>query len=719
MDIKNEILYRVYFVLFGLIVPASVTLLYKTVYIAYIEGEKWRSRGQDLYVDLRPVEAERGNILAADGSLLATSIPYFDLYMDPNSTGMSEDDFRENIDSLSWCMATYVDDSFTPGGFREFLMEQRESGMRYLPIKQKVSYAEKRFIEQFPLFNLGRMKGGFIAQKRSERKRPFGLMAQRTIGYVREGAKPVGLEGYFDEVLGGHPGQQLMVLVDRPNDIWVPVNDLTQVEPQSGEDIVATLDVNLQDITEQALLRAMDYHDAEWGTAVLMEVKTGALRAVANLGRTGSGWWETYNYAIGTAVEPGSTFKLASMMAMLEDNLVRLDDSIDIEKGRTKFYDEELVDSSPESFETDTTTVRRAFEISSNVAMAKLVTGAYGERNEANGQQAAARFIQRLKDFNLNLPTGIEIEGEANPYIKEAYSEEDLWSGTTLPWMSIGYELKLTPLQLLTFYNTVANNGSMVKPYLVSEVQRFGETVQTFRPTVVKRQIASKNTIYQLQELLEGVVENGTAARLKTDKYRFAGKTGTAQINYKRGQRGTRIGGYQATFVGYFPAEDPVYSCIVVISDPTKNGFYGSDVAGPVFREIADKCFSSKLELHPAYNIGAKPVLAQGQLPNYDIGAGEDIQAVLDFLELPHFDREGAAEGIAVVRPQGDSLLLEPRRLADGTVPNVIGMGLRDAVYVLENRGLKVQVDGAGKVARQSLKPGTRVKGQEILLTLR
>lgn len=717
MDIKNEVLYRVYILLFGIVVPLAVLLLYRTIHISYVEGEKWREKSKNLYIDYRPVEAERGNILAEDGSLLATSIPFFDIFMDPNSTGMSEEDFMENLDSLAYCIAHYVDNTFTPGGFRQFLLEQREAGVRYLPIKRKVSYSEKRFIEQFPLFNLGRMRGGFIAQKRSERKRPFGLLAQRTIGYIRDGAKPVGLEGYFDEQLGGHPGKQLMIQVDRPNDIWVPVNDLTQVEPQSGDDIITTLDINLQDITEEALLRAMNYHDAEWGTAVIMEVNTGAVRAIANLGRTSSGWWETYNHAIGSAVEPGSTFKLASIMALLEDGYVDLDDSVDIEKGETTFYDEDMVDASPYSAKLDTISVKHAFKISSNVGMAKLVTRHYGERNEMNGNQGATAFIQQLRDFNLHLPTGIEIEGEANPYIKEAYNEEDQWSGVTLPWMSIGYEVRLTPLQLLTFYNAVANHGRMVKPFLVEEIQRFGETVQKFKPTILKQRIASPKTIDRAQELLEAVVEDGTAYKLKTDDYDFAGKTGTAQINYRRGSRGTRIGGYQASFVGYFPAINPVYSCIVVVNDPNRHGIYGSDVAGPVFREIADECFKTKLKLHQPLNRSPKPVLATGELPVRDAGFKSDMEKVLQYLNIPYWG--SPEEDIVILDIENDSLKLQRKSMAaEKVVPNVVNMGLRDALYVLENRGLRVEAQGVGRVVNQSIRPGTPIRGQSIRLDL-
>ncbi len=718
MDVKNEVLYRVYFLLFGMVIPAAIILIYRTIDIAVIDGERWRAEGQNSYVRERDIEAERGNILATDGSLLATSVPFFDIYFDPYAA--SEEDFQKNVDSLAYCMATYVDRSFTVGGMRQFLTELRDTNInrnRHILIKKQATYTEKKRIEQFPLLNLGKYKGGLIAEKRSERKRPFGLLARRTVGYVRTDAQPIGLEGYYDDVLGGQPGKEFMVCVDRKHDLWIPTEDLTSIEPKSGDDIVTTIDVNIQDITENALLRALQYHNADWGTAVVMEVKTGAIRAIANLGKNEEGWFETYNYAVGYATEPGSTFKLASMMALLEDNMINLEDSVSIEHGVTQYYEDVLEDSSPESKELDTITVRRAFEMSSNVGVSKMVTQAYGERNALNNNEGAARYIAHMKAFNLHLPTGIDIEGEASPYIKEAFSEKDSWSGTTLPWMSIGYESRITPLQLLTFYNAVANNGEMMKPMLVEEIRRFGHTQQAFKPTVIKRRIASKRTIQKAKELLEGVVTRGTAYKLATDQYRFAGKTGTAQLNYRRRKGGANtIGGYQASFVGYFPAEAPMYSCIVMINRPRQHGIYGSDVAGPVFREIADKCYYSIIELHDPLNNGPRPVLAGANLPGGHAGNSKELLSVLNFLELPYF---GSADGeMAVVMAQSDSLIIDNRRLPEDKVPSVIGMGLRDALYALENRGLRVRISGVGKVVTQSIMPGTRARGQTVSIRL-
>ncbi len=714
MDIKNEVLVRIYIILFGIIVPISVLLLYRTIQIGILEGDYWRGKGEQRYIQLRTVEAERGNIMAEDGSLLATSIPFFDIYFDPLAA--SDEDFHYHVDSLAQSLNQYIG-QYTAGKYRELLMQWRAGKKRFIPLVRGISYSQKQMLEELPLFELGQFRGGFIARKKNGREYPFGRLAFRSIGYSR-GEYKIGLEGRFDEVLGGVPGQQMMALVDKGNNIWMPLQDLTQIEPQNGYDIVTTLDINLQDIAESALMRGVQAHDADWGAAIVMDVKTGAIKAIANLskGKDEDGFFEVYNNAIGSRTEPGSTFKLASIMALLEDGYISLDDSVHLENGEKMFYEITMTDDNPLSRNLDSVTIKHAFEISSNVGIATLVDHYYGRENETVRWEGAARFIQRLKDFNLNLPTGIEIDGEVDPYIKEAGSEEDLWSGLTLPWMAHGYELQITPLQLLTFYNAVANNGTMMKPYLVSEIQHFGETKEVVKPLVIKKQIASPNTIEAAKELLEGVVENGTAYKLYTDEYRFAGKTGTAQIDYTRYSTYTRVGGYQASFVGYFPADKPIYSCIVVIYNPKQNGFYGGEVAGPVFREIADKAYATKIKLHAPLNNLPKPKLVSRQLPHMDIGHKEDIQQVLSQLNLRYYGQPETELG--VIDSRTDSIKILNKSIPQDRVPSVVGMGLRDALYVLENRGLGVEISGFGKVVSQSILAGTMINGQTIKLTL-
>lgn len=716
MDIKNEVLYRVYGLLFVVLVPLALLLAWQTFRIAILEGPEWREVAEQQYIDERVIESERGDIYSLNGSLLATSVPYFDIFFDPYAAPAEAYYDPRNLDSLAYLLAHYVDDTYTTDGMRDQLLLWRDSTRsrdRYIPLKRQVTYSEKKRMEEWPIFNLGRNRGGFIAESRSERRRPFGALARRTIGYVRPGMAKVGLEGYYDDYLGGKPGKEIMYKVDPRRNLWLPSRNLTVIEPSQGNDVFTTIDINLQDITEQALMRAMREHLAEWGTAVVMDVETGAVRAIANLGRneTGDSYYELYNYAIAMATEPGSTFKLASIMALLEDEKVDLNDTIHINKGKWRFYEEEMVDATSSSLSMDSATVQRVFEISSNVGLARLIDKYYGKDAGDN----AVQFIEKLHQFKLNQPTGIGLEGEAPPYIKTAYSEEDQWSGITLPWMATGYEIKMTPLQLLTFYNAVANGGRMMQPYLVREIRNDGQVVEEFVPTVISKRIAKPVTIERARLLLEGVVLRGTAKGLRSNRFDFAGKTGTAQLGYRRGTRGTRVEGYQASFAGYFPADQPRYSVIVVINKPTRGSYYGSDVAGPVFREIADKAFNSMVELHEPVNEGPRPILYAENLPSYDLGTAADIHTIMDYLDLPVY---GVNEGIGVLVPRSDSLFLLARNLNEETVPDVLGLGLRDAVFVLENRGLQVKPNGVGRVRRQSLIPGTRIRGQTIQLYL-
>ncbi len=709
-NVKNEVVVRVYVVLVGIMVVAAV-IMARTFRISVIEGEKWRSKGEALYLKEVPVEAERGNILAEDGSMLATSMPFFDISFDPNSPAIDSVEWNKNLDSLAYCIATFVNQEYTPGGMRDYLLEQKRLGKRFVPIARNATLAQMQMIEKFPLFRLGRFKGGLIVDQKYKRERPFGMLANRTIGYVSGDSIKVGLEGFYNDVLKGEETTQLMYKVGGGS--WIPLENLSKIQPNPGKDLLTTIDVNLQDITENALAKAMMKHKAEYGVAILMEVKTGAIRAISNLGWTRDGQlWETYNFAIGAATEPGSTFKLASMLALLEDGYVDLEDSVDLEQGRTLYFDAELQDAHLHTY--NNVTVKQAFEMSSNVGISKLVQHFYGENNKAD------KYIARLKDFFLDRPTGIEILGEPEPYIKTPYSSEDSWSGTTLPWMSIGYELTLTPLQLLSFYNAVANDGVYVKPYLAEEVQRYGETIRRFPVRQAKGRIASKEAVRKAQKLLEGVVESewGTANALRSSWYRFAGKTGTAQVGYQRLDNITRIKGYQASFAGYFPADDPVYSCIVLLSKPRQGGFYGGQVALPVFREIADKAMVAKEVLYPVVNARPAEPLLSPALPTNDAGWNEDLKRVMRELKMPYYYLSAGAWGVLKASPP-DSLKLISRTVKPNLVPNVVGMGLRDAIFLLENSGLKVRINGqVGKVREQSVRPGTRARGQTVYIRL-
>ena len=702
---KNEVLIRVYIVVFAVVLVA-VAIFAKAVRISVLEGKDWRAKIENQYFQVRKVEAGRGNILAANGGLLATSLPFFELAFDPSSSGMSEEDFELNIDSLAYCLSTFVDNSFTPEGMREYLVSMRKDKKQYVPIKKQASYEEYEMISNFPLFRMGQFKGGFIAIPRFKRNNPYGMLASRTLGYNRENSRSIGLEGYFDEDLTGEQGEQLMRRLT--SDIWIPVNNFSKIDPVGGQDLLTTIDIDIQDVAEGSLLKAVRDNNADYGVAVVMDVKTGAIRAMANLGRTKKGnIWETYNHAVGSSTEPGSTFKLASIMALLEDGKIDLKDSVDLEQGNTKFFDQQMTDASRHGI--DSTSIRRAFEISSNVGIAKLVQQHYGDEKEAG------EFIERLKQFNLDHRTGIEINGEVDPYIKEAYSSEDDWSGISLPWMAHGYELRMTPLQILSFYNAVANDGKQMKPYLVSELQEYGETLKRIPPTVVKKQIASSKTIRKAQSLLKGVVEYGTAKKLKSEQYTFAGKTGTAQINYKRSNGKMTVGGYQSSFVGYFPADEPRYSCIVVIYKPKNGRYYGSDVALPVFRSIADKIYSLKPDLFKQFE-SSRYIAAKG-IPKGSVGEKSDFEILMKELDID-FRKNEQSDFIVLDTDSTEVVAMLNRRVKLEKVPSVVGMGLRDAVYVLESLGLKVEVSGSGKVVNQSIRPGTMLRGQAVSLRL-
>ena len=713
INIKNEVLIRVYIVGF-MIALCALIIMGQAVKIQFMEGEKWRKQRETTMIEEKEVEAERGNIFADDGSILVTSLPFFDIRFDP--TVASDELFFENVDSLAHCLAQ-VNNDYTEGGWQDILIDKRNTGKKYLEILDKISYSRMEELKKFPIFNKGRYKGGFIAEERFRRHKPFRPLGNRTLGYVRKGKKKgdkdtkVGLEGYFDNYLAGESGKRLMYKLSG-KDNWMPVDDLTEIEPKKGLDIVSTINVNIQDVTHKALYSALEKSKAEYGVAIVMEVNTGAIKAITNLekAKDKEAWGEVYNHAIAKRYEPGSTYKLASMMALLEDGYVELDDIVELDSGQYQFYEELMVDSGKESFKTDSTTVRHAFEISSNVGIAKLVDQHY------NRNENAKRFIKRIKSFYLHLKTNIELVGEPNPVVKEAYNEEDLWSGITLPWMSIGYATELTPLQLLNFYNSVANNGTMMKPYLIKEIKQEGEVLQRFPPTVVKRKIASSSTIKDAQSLLEGVVERGTAKKLKSNRYRFAAKTGTSQTDYHRLNNRSSDLKHVASFAGYFPADNPIYSCIVVIKDPKVGSYYGGDVAGPVFRQIADKCFETQSAFYNSMDSKTVNRLATEKLPHNNLGYRNDFENILSNLNIDFTTR--TKNEWSVVTSKNDSLKIRRRTIPEKVVPNVVGMGLRDALYLLENKGLRVKVVGVGKVNRQSIIPGTRVRGQEIKLFL-
>ena len=706
LNIKNEVLVRVY-VVAGAVLLVALAIVVKLFTLSVTEAATWQRKADEQYLRWVDAPSDRGNILADDGSLLATSLPFFDVYFDSKAEGLTDEVFYNNVDSLAMLLSEHVDPSYTPGAYKDWLVGLRKAdpdsvkGLRYIPIAKRISYTKMKLVKTFPVFRLGRHKGGLIVEQRPERERPYKILAQRTIGYVREGASPVGLEGSFNAVLGGSEGQRLMLRV--PGDMYIPLNDLAEIESKPGKDLVTTIDINIQDVAERSLLTAVQKHEADHGCAIVMEVKTGKIRAIANIGRAPDGFWETFNYAIGERVEPGSMFKLASFMAMMEDGHIDdMDEKVPVYKGKVKIYKEELLDSDPHG--RDTMTIKEVFSHSSNVGTATLIQKYYGANKGQN-----LNYLQRLHEFGLDLPTEIEIGGEEKPFLKNPDKKEDDWSGTTLPWMSIGYELLLTPLQVLQFYNAVANDGRMVKPYIVQRTEQYGETVKEYKPTVVKRSIASAGTIKKAKMLLREVVTEGTARSINLPYPAIAGKTGTAQMNYHKLKAEGPVR-YQAGFCGFFPVDNPVYSCIVVISGPKSGGYHGAEVAAPVFKDIAQACYALKGEMHTPINATDPKPLAVGQLPSIDAGQKEDLEKSMEWLGLKGiYDDTKQTDWGVLQAKSADSLIVANRIISDKLIPSVVGMGLKDALYLLENRGCRVKVSGYGKVVSQSISPGTRV----------
>ncbi len=683
-----------FFLLFG------IAILVQVFRIQVVQGQYWIAMAESQTLAYKNIDALRGNIFADDGSLLATSLPTYEIRMDLKAEALTDDVFKKGIDSL----AIELSNLFKDKSAREYKLElerARKAGERYHLIKRRVTYLELKKLREFPIFRKGRYKGGFLYVQKNERARPFKILAARTIGYDREGQKPVGLEGAYDKVLRGTSGKRLMQKI--AGGVWMPVNDENEVEPEDGADLYTSIDINIQDVAEHALMKQLIKHNSDHGCVVLMEVETGLVKAIANLSRNPDGTYsENYNYAIGESTEPGSTFKLISLVAAMEDGYLDLDDSVDTQGGQVQFYDRVMKDSHEGGY--GKISVQRVFEVSSNVGTSKLIQKFYGK----NPQQ----FIDRIYKFNIHKPLDLEISGEAAPRIKKPKDKD--WYGTTLPWMSIGYESRLTPLQILTFYNAIANNGKMIKPIFVKEIRKHGRLIKKMPVQVISESICSKETVKKAQKMLEGVVENGTASNLKNATYKIAGKTGTAQIaNDKYGYKYESKVSYQASFCGYFPADNPKYSCIVVVNAPSNNVYYGNLVAGPIFKEIADKVYATNLKIHPPLSIEKNLAVT----PISKNGSKEDLLVVLNKLNVKAHGRVN--ENWVKTNAKENEIEIQNLTITSGVIPNVIGMSLKDAVYILENKGLLVKVVGKGVIKNQSIPPGQSVqKGNIIILEL-
>lgn len=663
----KHISYRIYLVAFCLFLMA-LAITFKLTKIQWVEGDHYRKLAKERTVKNFVIPANKGNIYSADGSLLATSIPNYNIRFD--AVAPKSEDFETNVKPLADSLSVMLG---KPSGFYlNQLKTARENKNRYLLIAKKLSYTEYVKIKSFPLFNLGANKGGMITEQKTVREHPIGKIAERTIGYERvdENGKLVGkgIEWSFRKYLNGKDGKVLKQKIAKGQ--WKPIRDQNEVDPQDGYDVISTIDVYIQDIAHHALLKQLQEFKADHGCVVVMETKTGKIRAISNLGKlkeSDSTYFETTNYAITESHEPGSTFKLVDMIALLDDKKVDTSKVYDTFGGVIDYRGSKVRDSKEGGY--GRISLGKGFEVSSNTVLVQAVYENYKKNPK--------EFVAHIEKMGLNKPLGLPFQGEGKPYIPQPGDKH--WSAISLPWMAFGYGVSVTPLQTLTLYNAVANNGEMVKPQFVSEIKEWNRTIKKYNKEVINPRICSPETIKKVKTALTNVVKRGTGAKLYSKDFSMAGKTGTAQANY--GKNGGSEKHYISSFVGFFPAENPKYSCIVVVHKPNTSGnnYYGADVAGPVFKRVAQKIFTDAPSTNEIKNLNKK--------------IGKQEQAYAEF--------EAKANSESKV------------------VPNVKGMSGMDAVALLENMKMKVKVIGFGKVKRQSIQPGSALtKNQIIILEL-
>jgi len=655
MAIKNDniISYRLAFVVVC-VVAFAFAIAIKLFNIQWVGGEYYRKLAKQRTVKNFEIPANKGNIYSSDGSLLATSIPEYTIRFD--AVTPSEENFEKYYVALSDSLAKLVGKS--SGEFQRDLRKAKNTKNRYFLVAKKLTFTEYMRVKKFPLFKLGANKGGIIAEQQTVRKHPVGLIANRTIGYERDGNQGKGLEYAFRKYLNGTNGHHWMQKIAKNQ--WKPISDVNELDPVDGYDVISTIDVFIQDIAHHALLKQLEFYKADHGCVVVMETNTGYIKAISNLGKSEDGsYFETQNYALTESHEPGSTFKLMDLIALIDDKKADTSSVYNSNGGIVMIQGRPVKDSNHHGY--GIASLAKGFEVSSNTILVQATYQAY--------KNNPWQFINRINSYGLNKKQGLQIKGEGQPVIPQPGAKN--WYGTTLPWMAFGYGVSMTPLQTLSLYNAVANDGKMVKPIFVSEIKEWSKTIKKYDPQVINPKICSDETLLKVRKVLENVVKNGTGKSLYSADFSMAGKTGTAQVNYSKAEMS-----YASSFVGYFPADQPKYSCIVVVHNPDKSkGYYGADVAGPVFKRIAQKIFTDVPNTNKFTNIKLKSKKQEALYSEFE------------------------------KKSQGNT----------NKVPNVKGMAGMDAVSLLENLGFKVKFIGVGKVKKQSINPGETFKKNQII----
>tara|TARA_B110000208_G_scaffold95464_1_gene119598 strand:+ start:216 stop:2252 length:2037 start_codon:yes stop_codon:yes gene_type:complete len=663
LSTEKSIMNKLYFVS-GVMFVFALLVVYKLITIQFVQGAEYRGLAEQRTIKDVKIPANRGNVYSVGGSLLATSVPKYDIRIDLMTP--SNKNYKDFISALSDSLASFHGGSSSE--LKRKLHLARQNKNRYFLLASNLGYSQYLRFRDFPLLNQGAFKGGLIVEQSTKRDYPMGVIAQRLIGYERfddlGNVTRVGIDGAFGEkYLRGIDGQRRKQKIGKGQ--WKPIDDFNQFEPQDGYDVYTTIDVNIQDIAHHALLEQLEKYKADHGTVVVMETKTGEIRAISNLGRNREGlYYERLNYAVGESHEPGSTFKLMALAVALEDKVVDTTSIVDTEKGVLSYYGKKVRDSKRGGY--GKISIARAFEVSSNTGIVKAIHGAYKDNPE--------KFVDGLYRMNLQNSLELPLIGEGLSIIPDPRIKNGRWSGIALEWMAYGYGVSFTPLQTLTFYNAIANGGVMVRPKFLREIKEIDASIETFETEVINPQICSKETVLKLQQLLKNVVqkEHGTGHKLYSEKFSMAGKTGTCQKDYSNKDQLN----YISSFSGYFPADNPKYSCIVVIHEPDKSvGYYGADVSGPVFKKIAQKIYTDSPLIDEVDDVNLKSESVKSDYSQYYVVA-QKYKSVM---------------------------------------PDLKGMSAMDAISILENMGLKVQVSGSGRVTSQSVKKGQKIKSQSLI----
>ncbi|GAB2528331.1 penicillin-binding protein [Spirosoma aerophilum] len=704
MNIKQDIIQRANHV-FYIVLVLAVCIVVRLVSVQYfkkdLKGKFWRERVAATLIQRDTIRAMRGNIYAHDGYLLATSLPTYVVGLDP--TMAKPDYFNKKVDSLGLLLSRIYGDR-SPRDYTDLIVDARRRKRRYVLLnRRRVTFQERQKMLKWPFFRSSSKvaaRGG-VLRPYYERYHPYGQMAERTIGNLdaKTGRGLIGLEASFQPALAGRNAVGLVEVLS--GGVRKPVDDGPEMRPEPGMDLYTTIDVNYQDMAESALRSTLEKYKAAKGCVIVMEVATGEIRAMANLTRQGDKYVENFNHALAGRTDPGSTFKLATMMALMEEKAISLNQTVQTGQHAVKYNGLKIVDSNGGG--SGTITARQVFEKSSNIGTHLLMRSYFYKRPDL--------YCQYLRKFHLTQPTGIHMKGEAVPVVRNPDMKG--WSKVSLTSMSYGYEMQITPLQMLAFYNAVANGGNWVRPVIVKQIKLADELIEDNKPYIAPEPICSKETARKAQDLLRGVVTNGTAKHINNPFYAIAGKTGTAQ-KVIDGQY--QVGRYYTSFIGYFPADKPKYSMIAVVDNPqqgeNKGSLYAGAVSAPVFKSVADRIVAYDYQMHaPIRARASQPVSSTALVAGY----ADDLHTISSALNLTN---EPSTEGWVEATPTGR---WKGRPTRDDRVPDVRGLPLRDALFLLENRGFKVLVEGRGKVKEQSIEPGAGIEktiGKVITLTL-